>query len=507
MSKNLAPSTTRKTAIGATWMVAWRMVTRVLGLGSTLVLARILVPADFGLVAMANTAAIAIDALSELGLQEALVRRPNDDRSLFDAAFTLQLGRAVVTALLIALGAPAASWWFGEPRLTAMLLVLAALAAISGLENVGVVEFRRELRYDRQFVLLAVPRLAQVVATVTAALLLRSYWALLIGIGVNRLVRVFATYAAHPYRPALGLSGWRDLASFSFWTWVSSLTRIVWERCDPVLLGPILGPARLGVYLLAAEVATLPITELISPATDVLYASFAAVYKRGEDVMQAASMVAVTLVMGVTPLVIALSAASGDFVAALLGQRWAAAQPLIAILAWLCLFSPFSFVCSSVLVARGLVRLNFVGNLAAAAIKLAALVVTIMLTDRLMVIASVTILVIAAEAAGFLAIVVRAGGVAPRTVLPGLARIALAGAVAASLLAASRLGWQPPSASGIVALLHAALVAGVALASFAGGLAVLWRVAGRPIGPERMFGDAIGSVVDVGAMRRRLRLT
>src|SRR5580704_14856155 len=97
-------------------MVAWRALTRVLGLASTLVLARVLVPADFGLLAMATSFAAGIEALSQLGLQDALVRHPDGER-LHDVAFTLQLARGLATGLVVALAAPLAAWWFAEPRL------------------------------------------------------------------------------------------------------------------------------------------------------------------------------------------------------------------------------------------------------------------------------------------------------------------------------------------------------------------------------------------------------
>ena len=79
-------SISNRTVIGAGWLVAWRMVTRALGLVSTLVLARILVPADFGLVAMATSFSSSVGALSELGISEALVRRQENERGHYDTA-------------------------------------------------------------------------------------------------------------------------------------------------------------------------------------------------------------------------------------------------------------------------------------------------------------------------------------------------------------------------------------------------------------------------------------
>ena len=135
------------------------MVTRFIGLGSTLALARLLVPADFGLLGMATAFSGSIDALSTLGLQDALVRRRAEGNEIYDTAFTLQLIRAVLTsAILLVFAAPVAAW-FKEPRLIQVLIVFAAASLISGLENIGIVQYRRELRFDVQFKLLLWPRL------------------------------------------------------------------------------------------------------------------------------------------------------------------------------------------------------------------------------------------------------------------------------------------------------------------------------------------------------------
>ena len=130
-------SLTRKTIIGGAWLLLWRIVSRSLGLVSTLVLARLLMPSDFGLVAMATAFSLGVEALSQLGLQEALVRRREQGLDLHHTAFTLQSCRAVTTGFVIASGAPAAAWWFGEPRLVTVLLMLAGLTVLNGAGECG----------------------------------------------------------------------------------------------------------------------------------------------------------------------------------------------------------------------------------------------------------------------------------------------------------------------------------------------------------------------------------
>jgi O-antigen/teichoic acid export membrane protein len=475
----------RQTAIGAGWMVAWRMVTRLLGLASTLVLARVLMPADFGLLAMATSFAFAVEALSQFGLQDALVRHPEGDR-LRDTGFTLQLLRGLLTAAALALAAPAAAWWFAEPRLVAVLLVLAGCALLAGAENIGIVAFRRDMRFDRQFALLSVPRLLQVATAIPLALLLHSYWALLAGIVVARLARTAMTYGVHPYRPRLSLAGWRELAGFSLWTWAGSLAGIVWDRCDPFVLGPRIGAGMLGIYVQALELASLPATELILPAAEALFAGFSAAQRQdGDSSLHHAPMVALALLMGILPLIITLSCGSGDVVAALLGPNWTQAGGLVAILAWQGVFAPFAYVIGVTLVANGLVRRNFVANAVTSALKLAALVAAVSLTARLDIVAAVTVGCVAAEAVVFLLLLPRGATGRLAALGFGFARAALAAGVAVAVLAALGLAWQPPAQASLPAFAHGLLIGAVTLASYGAALLAAWAIAGCPDGPER----------------------
>ncbi len=481
----VSASLVRKTAIGATWMVAWRMVTRVLGLASTLILARILVPADFGILGMATTFAAAVEALSQMGLQDALVRR-EDGVALFDTAFTLQAGRAMLTSVLVALSAPAVARWFEEPRLVPILFVLAGCSLLGGLENIGIVAFRRDMRFDRQFALLSVPRLVQVAVTIPMAFALQSYWALLVGIVVSRVLRTVMTYAVHPYRPRLRLAGWRELAGFSFWTWATCVAGLAWDRCDPFILGPGLGAARLGVYLLALEIASLPATELIAPAAEALFAGFSSAQRQGSSSVRLAPTVALALLMGILPLIITISCGAGFVVAALLGPKWAEAQGLIAILAWQGTFAPFSWVVSVTLVANGLVRRNFIANVAASVLKVAALIGAVSLTRRLDVVAAVTAGCVAGESAVFLLLLKGTGEVhLLRDVAGGFARALAATAITLLVLYQCGLAWQQVDMAGMPAFAHGVAIGLVTLAVFATALLAAWQLAGRPDGPEQ----------------------
>ena len=113
-----------KTAGGAGWTNGWRAATRALGFLSTLVLARILVPADFGLVALAMSFSRAIDIFADIGVQDALVRASHNSRATYDAAFTANAVRGGITAVVIAVSAGPFAKFFGDPRLFYVVLAL-----------------------------------------------------------------------------------------------------------------------------------------------------------------------------------------------------------------------------------------------------------------------------------------------------------------------------------------------------------------------------------------------
>ena len=114
-------STTRsvlaRTVRGAGWVIAWRLGMRILGLGSTLILVRLLVPSDFGLLALAASFAQTVDGMMMLGTEEAVIRQPAPDRHVYNTAWTLNVLRGLTVTAIVLLSAVPVARFFGDPRL------------------------------------------------------------------------------------------------------------------------------------------------------------------------------------------------------------------------------------------------------------------------------------------------------------------------------------------------------------------------------------------------------
>ena len=123
-----------------------------------------------------------------------LIQKPAIDRHDMDGAWTLQCLLGLVQgAVLIAIAHPVSSF-YGEPRLVPVMYVLAAIASIGGVRNIGIVMFQREMNFDLDFKFRAIQRLVGFFVTVAAAFTLRSHWALLIGMFVNTLLGLILSY-------------------------------------------------------------------------------------------------------------------------------------------------------------------------------------------------------------------------------------------------------------------------------------------------------------------------
>src|SRR5437879_11126019 len=125
-------------ATGAAWMVGVRFAVRALGVVNTVVLARVLAPSDFGLLAMATLVVLASDVLSDFNFDVSIIRDRDASREAYDTVWSLSLLRAIALgAVIAALAWPAAVFW-NDSRVEFVLYAFAGMMALEGLQNVGV---------------------------------------------------------------------------------------------------------------------------------------------------------------------------------------------------------------------------------------------------------------------------------------------------------------------------------------------------------------------------------
>lgn len=322
-------------ARGAAWMIGFRAAERGLGIISLLILARLLLPEDFGLVAIATSVVALIEIAGAFGFDVALIQHRDPQRAHFDTVFTMNALIGAGGGIVLAVLAWPTAQWFGDARLFEVMLVLAVTWAIQGLENVGPVLFRRNMEFRREFWFLTSRRLLTFVTTLAAAFALRSYWALVIGVVTGRIGMVALSYLMHPYRPRFSLAAMRELMSFSAWLFLSNVLGFFILRLSTFVVGRTDGPREVGYYTLAYEVGTLPTSELLAPINRAIIPGFARMARDTQSLGRGFLEVMGTTTLFVVPAAFGIAAVAEPAVQLLLTDKWSGAVPLLKILAFL----------------------------------------------------------------------------------------------------------------------------------------------------------------------------
>lgn len=452
---------------GARWGI------RGLGIVSTVILARLLMPEDFGIVALATMISGAIAIFGEVGLLLHLIRQKDMDRSHFDTVFTLRLMIGTALAAVILCAAPLAGAYFNDARLQPVIQALALTTFLQGLQNPGIALFRKNLDFRKDFWFLFSQKIVSFTTTLILAFLWRDYWALVWGILSGSIAALALSYLMQSFRPRFSLARTSDVWGFSAWILVQQLVDFLGQRLDTLLLGRYRSSTEVGLYTVALDLATSPIAELALPASRVLFPAYA---KIADDRAQLASVFGrVFAAMAILAMAMGpgIALVAADAVQVVLGPKWTETIPLIQILAGSAVVYGLAQPINPLLTALGRPHINAYLNLFQLAMLGAAMLPAILFFG-MQEVALARGVALTLSLAITILIFIRLTGITGGFVVRSLWRPILAAlAMAAMVLAAQACLPAIP----LIRLLGAMAVGG---AAYGGTLVLLWVLAGRP---------------------------
>jgi len=168
---------------------------------------------------------------------------------------------------------------------------------------------------------------------VPLAIILDSYWALVIGQTVSRIAGTALSYWVHPYRPRVGLSAWRDLFHFSKWMLAIAFVSYLKERSSDWIIGRAAGPAALGAFNVSYEVASLPSTELMAPINRAVFPAYAQLAKESREALRREYLSVIAMIVLIAaPAILGIAATASLLVPVMLGPNWSQAVPVLMLL-------------------------------------------------------------------------------------------------------------------------------------------------------------------------------
>lgn len=468
----------RQIAKGAAWMIGMRFATRGIGLVSTVILARLLVPADFGLLALATLLFGLLLIFGEFGFDNYLIKHQDADRSYYDTVWTLTLIRNVIMAALLAAVAPFAVDFFNEPRLQAVLYCLAGFALLMGFNNVGVVDFRKDMTFGRDFTYMIAPKFGSFFVTVACAIIWRSYWALVVGMASTHTLKLIASYAMHPFRPRFDLSRLRQVLGFSVWLLINNILGYGIVRSGEFIIGRMLGTHSVGVFSVAFEVSNMPTSELVMPIRRALFPGYAKMAVRPEALRNGFIDVWSLILLVVSPMAFGIYLTADYLVPLALGAKWLDAVPLIKVLALYGFFATVASNAGPIFLALG--RPNIITCIAGfhLLIKVPALIWAISVAGT---IGAAWAATIASALATMLSmtLVIRVLKLSLRDMLAAMWRTGVATALMAGVVVQIDYAMPAGPGSGEMILKLATLI-GAGAAAYVFVALALWHFSGRP---------------------------
>lgn len=324
-----------RTARGVFWSYGSFAVSKAAVLVATAVLARLLTPEEFGIVAVATVVVTFLAVVQGLGLGAALIQRRGDIERASNVVFTLNLILGVVLTGVVFVIAPLVADYFREPAATPLLRTLGLTFTLEALGSVHLVRMQRDLRFDRVFIPDAGRSLLKGTVSVALAFAGMGAWSLILGQLAGVMAAVVLSWVMFPWRPHLTIDGplARKLISYGLPLFGVSVMWVLSVNLDYVIIGRRLGSEALGIYTLAYRLPELLVVSLMIGVNRVVFPAFSTLQGSREGLRRGFLMATHYMVLVTFPLSIGLAIVADPVVRVTLGSEWLDAIPVLRVLA------------------------------------------------------------------------------------------------------------------------------------------------------------------------------
>lgn len=309
---------------GLKWTAGARFGGQLMTWAISILVMRLLQPADYGLVAMASVAIVFLNVFADVGLGMALIQATEAHVLQMRQAFGLFIVLNVTMCVLLNLATPLLAVFYAEPRLSPVLHVLSLQFLLIPLGSVCDVQLQRSLEYKRRSLIELSTALITSVLTLVLALSGAEVWALVWPTVAGVAWRAAVLNLASPFRhwPEFRFGGMRRLLTFGG---AVTLSRLLWTffmQVDVIIVGRVLGRDVLGLYSVAMHLATLPVQRVTSIINQVAFPALARLQQEREMLREKLVRVLGMMSLLAIPILWGLSATANEVVLVVLGTTW-----------------------------------------------------------------------------------------------------------------------------------------------------------------------------------------
>ncbi|MCC5634383.1 lipopolysaccharide biosynthesis protein [Nostoc sp. CHAB 5844] len=306
----------------------------VLQTSSTIVLARLLAPEDYGLIGMVTVITGFAGLFNDLGLSSATIQKSEINHKQVSTLFWINFAISCTTALVVAGLAPVIAWFYKEPRLTWITLALASSFIFGGLTVQHQALLQRQMQFKKLAKINIISMLAGVATAVISAWYGLGYWALVLMQIAIANTNAVAVWVACDWRPGIPFKGSdiRSMLAFGGNVTGFNLVNYFARNLDNILIGQYWGPQELGLYAQAYKLLLLPITQINGPVTSVALPALSSLQSEPEKYRRYYYKAVLLITTVGMPIVAFMFASADKVIFLMLGKQWLDAVPIFRFL-------------------------------------------------------------------------------------------------------------------------------------------------------------------------------
>ncbi len=345
----------QKTLTGILWKTVQQLSHKCTAIVVTLLLARFLVPEDYGLVAMMAVFLAVAESLMKSGFTQALIRLENARQVDFNTAFYSNIALGIISYAVLFFSAPYIAAFYEETRLTVLIRVAGLNILVHSLQVVQVASLSRNLNFKAQFQASLPAALVSGGVAVGLAYLGFGVWALITQMIVYSLVTTVLLWKFQGWMPTLGFSreSLKGMYNFGYKLFLSGLLNSISTNLYIIVIAKLFSTTIAGHYFFADKLKKIVIRQLVTSIQTVTYPALATLQSDHQRLKDGYRKVIGTTTFLLFPLIVILAATAQPLFELLLPEKWGPAAPYLQLMCLAGLFYPLHSINLNILKVKG----------------------------------------------------------------------------------------------------------------------------------------------------------
>jgi len=322
---------------GSFWIILLEIGNQALQFFKTFYAAKLLSPADFGIVGLAFLVIAFMEILSTTGMKEAIIQKQNDVTPYLDTIWTIELIKGIIGCILLYFSSSLLVKIIHPENAELTTNVIKFIGFIFFLQcstNVGVLFFEKDIQFKKFFKFQFSGTIADVLVSVVLISYMKNVWALFYGVLAGNLVRVIFSFLLSNYKPKLYIDFGkaRELYKYGKWIFGGRLFSFVGLQADSIIVSSFYGLYSLGIYQMAFRIGNLPMSQVSNLIGRIAFPTFSKLSEETESLKKFFLTSFSLIIVVLMPIIILVLGLIHDFTILFLGSKWISIVPVVKIL-------------------------------------------------------------------------------------------------------------------------------------------------------------------------------